>query len=301
MTNALTVDVEEHFQVEAFADSVAVDQWPLLPSRVTANTLRTLELFAELGLRATFFVVGWVAERNPQLLREIAAAGHEVGCHSYLHQHLERLSPEAFRQDTRRARAVIEDATGMSLKGYRAPSFSVTRRTLWALEILAEEGFRYDASVFPVRHDVYGMADAPRFPFRWSLPSGAELYEFPASTARFWGQNLPTGGGGYLRMLPLRYVRWTARRIIQGDGQPLMVYFHPWEIDPEQPRMAGRWRSRLRHYHNLNGMEARLRALLSGKTFAPAWDVLQRYLQTHEVPAIAAPAALMPAAGSNAR
>jgi polysaccharide deacetylase family protein (PEP-CTERM system associated) len=276
--NALSVDVEEHFMVEAFADRISPDTWPTLPSRVVENTHRVLTLFAQHRMRATFFVVGWVAERYPGLVREISAAGHEVACHSYLHQAIWKLSPEQFRQDTRRALSAIEDATGKKVQGYRAPTFSVVDRTLWALDILAELGLQYDSSIFPVHHDTYGIPDAPRFTFSWKLASGS-LFEMPMTTARVFRRNLPGGGGGYLRILPLFYNRWIMRRIVDHEKRPVVLYFHPWEIDPEQPRMSGTWKSRLRHYRNLHDMERRLSVFLADHRFAPLCEVLQAEIQ----------------------
>ena len=281
--NALSVDVEEHFHVEAFAGVVKPADWPGLPSRVVANTQRTLELFARYGAKATFFLVGWVAERHPDLVKEIVAAGHEVGCHSYWHRAISRITPEQFREDTRRAVGVIEQAASAQVRGYRAPTFSISTKTLWALEILAEEGFLYDSSVFPVRHDLYGMPDAPRFFFQWCLPDGRSLYEMPMTTVRVWGRNWPASGGGWLRILPLAYTRWALGRVIGREQRPVILYFHPWEIDREQPRMNGPLKSRLRHYTNLSAMESRLGAILSDHRFACMHDVLQQELRTGRV------------------
>lgn len=282
MVNALTVDVEEHFQVEAFADWITPAAWGQHPSRVVENTQRVLDLFSEFKVHATFFMVGWVAERHPELVRRIAEQGHELGCHSHLHRHITRLMPEEFRSDAQRARATIEDAGGVRVRGYRAPTFSIVPATLWALDILAEIGFEYDSSVFPVRHDLYGMSRAPRVPFRWLLPGDSHLYEFPASTVRMLGRNLPTGGGGYLRILPMPYIRWSLNRIA-AERQPAMVYLHPWEVDPEQPRLPGRWKSRLRHYVNLTKMQSRLRALLARAEFTTMWQVLEARIAAGEV------------------
>jgi len=283
LANALTVDVEEHFQVEAFAAGVRSEDWPSHPSRVAANTARVLDLFARFGVRGTFFIVGWVAEREPALVRDIAAAGHELGCHSHLHRHLRRLTPKEFADDTRRALRAIEDAAGVKVKGYRAPTFSVVGETLWALEVLSELGLEYDSSIFPVHHDLYGMPAAPRFPFQWSLPGGRTLVEFPASTTQWAGRNLPTGGGGYLRILPQFYTRWSLARVA-AEHQPAMIYFHPWEIDPGQPRIAASWKSRLRHYANLGSMEGRISALLRAASFAPMADVLRAKIEAGPLP-----------------
>lgn len=272
--DGLSVDVEDYYHTEAFADRIAPDSWDQFPSRVADNTARTLELFARKGVRATFFLLGKVVEQNGNLVREIIKAGHEIGCHSYKHQCVWRLTPEQFREDTRRAVRLIEDAGGEAVAGYRAPTFSIVRRTLWALEILLEEGFSYDASIFPTRHDVYGIPDAPRFPFRWLGAGGKSLDEIPSTTVRFLGRNLPVGGGGYLRILPMWYTRWGLNRVRAMDRSPVAMYFHPWEIDPRQPRLDGRWKSRLRQYINLGQMEERISQTLDGGTFVPLRDFL---------------------------
>jgi polysaccharide deacetylase family protein (PEP-CTERM system associated) len=271
---ALSVDVEDYFHVEAFADRIRYEDWPSFPSRVVRNTQRLLELFARHGARGTFFILGWVAEREPALVRQIAAAGHEIACHSYRHAALWRLTPEEFRADTRRAVQSLEEAAGVRVVGYRAPTFSIVPRTLWALEILAEEGFLYDSSVFPVVHDLYGIPEAPRFPFRWELAAGRSLYEIPPMTVRLAGRNLAIAGGGYLRLYPMWLTRWAVRRVQHRERRPVLIYLHPWEIDPAQPRLAGRWKSRLRHYRNLEQMEARLDELLRSGPFVPFRELL---------------------------
>ncbi len=284
--DALSVDVEDYFHVEAFADRIRPDTWEQYPSRVVDNTRRVLELFSGAGVRGTFFVLGWVAERFPHLVREIQAAGHELGCHSYLHQCIWRLTPEQFRSDTRRALAAIQDAGGTAVTGYRAPTFSVVEHTLWALEILAEEGLQFDSSVFPVRHDVYGMPAAPRSAFCWDLGGGRRFPELPMSTLRLLDSNFPVGGGGYLRLLPMAYSRWGQKRL-RSHGMPFQLYLHPWEIDPEQPRLPGRWKSRLRHYRNLNLMQPRIEGLLSEGMFGPLGEVLAAYGDPKELPTVA--------------
>ncbi len=284
--NALSVDVEDYFHVEAFADRVRYEDWPSFPSRVVRNTERLLELFARHGARGTFFILGWIAEREPALLRQIAAAGHEIACHSYRHAALWRLTPEEFRADTRRAVRRIEDAVGVPVVGYRAPTFSVVPRTLWALEILAEESFLYDSSVFPVVHDLYGIPEAPRFPFRWELAAGRSLYEIPPMTVRLAGRNLAVAGGGYLRLYPMWFTRWAVRRVQQSERRPVLIYLHPWEVDPAQPRLSGRWKSRLRHYRNLEQMEARLDELLRTGWFVPFREFLEWERQHGHVAAV---------------
>lgn len=276
LTDALSVDVEDYFHVEAFADCVSIDNWPHYPSRFAENTRRVLEIFAAHRCHATFFVLGWIAERNPALVREIKAAGHEIACHSYAHRHVTTFIPVQFRDDLRRAKKAIEDACGAPVLGYRAPTFSIVRQSLWALEILADEGFLYDSSIFPIRHDLYGFPDAPRFLHRQPLGSGHSIFEVPLSTVRMFGTNWPAGGGGYLRLLPLSYTRWAVRQIHRAEKQPVVFYFHPWEIDPEQPRINGKWKSRFRHYTGLRSMEGRLRKLLAEGQFEPIIDLVRR-------------------------
>jgi polysaccharide deacetylase family protein (PEP-CTERM system associated) len=272
--DALSVDVEDYYHVEAFRDRIQPKTWPLYPSRVVENTRRVLDLLSSRGARATFFVLGWVAERHPQIVREILDAGHEIGCHSYWHRCIWRLSPEEFRADTRRAREAIEDAGGRAVLGYRAPSFSIVDRSRWAIDILAEEGFVYDSSVFPIHHDVYGIPHAPRFPFRWTNRQGHRLYEIPPTTMRLGPWNLPAAGGAYLRILPEWYTRWAVRGA-RREGRALVVYFHPWEIDPHQPRLKGRIKSEFRHYFQLGRMEGRLERILATGNFAPLIEHLE--------------------------
>jgi polysaccharide deacetylase family protein (PEP-CTERM system associated) len=276
LSDVLTVDVEDYYHVEAFADRIAARSWPDYPSRVRENTRRILRIFEEHGCRGTFFVLGWVAERDPMLIREIVAAGHEVACHSYGHRRVNSLTPEEFREDLRRARIAIEDAAGKRIWGYRAPTFSIGRDNLWALEILAEQSFLYDSSIFPIRHDVYGFPGAPRFPHHLKLQSKLELFEIPMSTVRIAGMAWPAGGGGYLRLIPMAYTRWAVQQIHEKERQPVILYLHPWELDPEQPRIAGKWKSRLRHYVGLKGMEKRLRELLTSGTYITAIELVQR-------------------------
>jgi polysaccharide deacetylase family protein (PEP-CTERM system associated) len=273
----LSIDVEDYFHVEAFAGSVSRDDWPKYESRVRKNTERILALLEQYGQKATFFILGWVAEREPSLVRAIANGGHEVACHSYAHQRVFTLTPQEFRSDLRRAKAVIEDAAGQQLFGYRAPTFSICKESLWALEILAGEGFLYDSSIFPIRHDLYGMPDSPRFPHKRILPGGEGIVEIPASVTRRLGVNWPVAGGGYLRHLPMQYTR-AGMRQIHKHQQPVNVYFHPWEIDPDQPRIAARWKSRFRHYRGLHKTEPRLCELLEGRRFEPMIEFVRRFL-----------------------
>ncbi|MGH7847852.1 MAG: XrtA system polysaccharide deacetylase [Candidatus Binatia bacterium] len=274
MTNALTVDVEDYFHVAAFARVVRREHWDSYPRRVGRNTTRLLELLAEQGVRATFFVLGWVAEKLPRLIQQIGQAGHRIGCHGYAHEMIYRNSPEEFRADLRKAKGLLEDTLGVPVRSFRAPSYSITAESLWALEILAEEGFQYDSSIFPIVHDNYGIADAPRFPYWKVLNSGLRIQEFPPSTVRLFGINVPVAGGGYLRLLPCAVTSWAIRRINRVDKEPAMIYLHPWEIDPDQPRIAAPLLSRFRHYQNLDSTEDKMKRLLSQFSFAPMEEVL---------------------------
>ncbi len=239
LLNAFSVDVEDYFQVMAFEKAIRRDQWEGLEPRVERNTRRLLDLCARYGVRGTYFVLGWVAERCPGLVRDIRAAGHELGTHGYDHRRVTTLTPAQFRDDVRRSKGAIEDAAGVEVIGYRAPNYSIVRETLWAMDVLIEEGFRYDSSIFPIRHDRYGIPDFPRFPRRVRGSNGTALHEFPISTVRLAGMNLPFVGGGYLRHFPLAFIRWGMRRLNGGERRPAIVYIHPWEIDPGQPAPAG--------------------------------------------------------------
>jgi polysaccharide deacetylase family protein (PEP-CTERM system associated) len=258
--NAFSIDVEDYFHVEALAEVVDRSSWNAREYRVEQSTRRIMDLLAAEGVRATFFILGWVAKRSPQLVRDIHAAGHEVACHGLTHQMVTRQTPEQFRGETIEAKAILEDATGSAVHGYRAATYSITRRSLWALDILAELGFVYDSSINPIRHDLYGIPDAPRFPYR---VSGHKLLEVPVTTVELLGQRLPCGGGGYFRLLPYTLFRGAVRRVNRIDGQAAVFYCHPWEVDPEQPRIDGlSLKSRFRHYTNLSRMAQRLQCLL---------------------------------------
>jgi sugar transferase (PEP-CTERM system associated)/polysaccharide deacetylase family protein (PEP-CTERM system associated) len=270
---ALTVDVEDYFQAAAFRHVIRYDQWEGMESRVEQNTQRVLDLLSEMNQRGTFFVLGWIAERFPALVRRIQAAGHELGCHSYAHRFVYDQTAEEFREDTLRALKAIEDAAGVSVGVYRAPNFSITPRSLWALDILAELGFKVDCSIFPIHHDLYGFPTAPRRPFRIRV-NGSTLLEFPASTVRFGRWNLPVTGGGYLRQLPFSY-QLRALKALEGRRETVQLYFHPWELDPEQPRLAVSLLSRLRHYRNLDQTANRLRRLLPLFHFDAVSEVMQ--------------------------
>lgn len=260
MQNALSVDVEDWFHVGAFERTIARADWSNLTHRVERNTDAVLALFAEAGVKATFFTLGWVAEHYPALMRRIADAGHEVASHGYDHARVFSLSPEGFRADLRRSRALLQDASGQPVLGYRAPSFSIDHRTPWAHQILAEEGYLYSSSVAPIRHDHYGWPQSPRF--GWKPVAGAPLLELPVTTAEFHGRRLAAGGGGFFRLLPYGFSRWAIRQVNAREQRPAIIYFHPWEIDPDQPRVAGApLKSRLRHYSNLSVMADKLRRL----------------------------------------
>jgi polysaccharide deacetylase family protein (PEP-CTERM system associated) len=274
MRNALTFDVEDYFHVEAAAGSVSPGQWTGFAPRVADNTRRILDLLDTHSVSATFFVLGWVADRHGALVREIHARGHEVGCHSYAHRLVYSMGREEFRDDVRRAKAAIEDAAGTAIYGYRAPTFSVVEKSLWALDVLAEEGFEYDSSVFPIHHDRYGMPAAPRFPHRVRGRGGA-IVEFPMTTVRLAGQRLPFCGGGYFRLLPYPVIRAGLRWINRHEGQPGIVYLHPWELDPDHPDLPIRGLTRRRHYVNIKGTARKLDRLLRDFAFGAARDVLR--------------------------
>lgn len=268
--NAMTVDVEDFFQVQAFAAAIDRASWETRPSRVEGNMDKILALFAEHDVKATFFTLGWIAERHRSLIRRIVDQGHELASHGYEHIPVFQHEPQAFRIDVRRAKRLLEDIGGTAVRGYRAASFSVTEDTLWALSVLAEEGYDYSSSIYPVLHDHYGMPRAPRFAFH---PREDRFLEIPLTTVRIFGQNVPCSGGGYFRLFPYVVSRLGLRRVNERDGQPCVFYFHPWEIDPDQPRVAGvPVKSRFRHYLNLGRMEARLQRLLTDF----AWSRMDR-------------------------
>lgn len=273
LINAFTVDVEDYFQVTAFADRIRPSEWDHFESRVVPNTRRILRLLDAHQVRGTFFILGWVADRYPELVRDIQRAGHELGCHSYWHRLVYDLTPDEFRDDLRRARNAIEDITGEPVVAYRAPSFSITARSLWALDILIEEGVRFDSSIFPIYHDRYGIPNAERFPHVITRTTG-ELMEFPPSVYRLPKLNLPVGGGGYFRLYPTQLTCRCLSRINRIERQPFMFYIHPWEFDPDQPRLAASRRSRLRHYVNLTKTEQRTTRLLRQFRFGSLTEAL---------------------------
>ena len=270
ITNALTVDVEDYFQVSAFEPHIDRRDWEAIPCRVERNMDRILQLFSGRGVKATFFTLGWIAERYPAMVRRLITEGHEVASHGYEHTRVTQQDPARFRQDVRRTKALLEDLSGTEVKGYRAASYSIGADNLWALDVLHEEGYRYSSSIYPIHHDLYGMPDAPRFAFR-TRPEG--ILEIPVTTSQLGGRKLPCGGGGYFRLLPYRVSRWAMRRVNRADGEPCLFYFHPWEIDPDQPRQAGvSMKTRIRHYLNLGRTEARLKRLLDDFH----WDRMDR-------------------------
>ena len=267
MKNFLTIDVEDYFQVAAFADIVSPDNWDSMEQRVSAPVERLLQTLDKHGVKATFFIVGWTAEKHPGIVRAIAAHGHEIGCHSYWHRKVYEMTPEAFRADTRRARQVLENLSGRKITAYRAPSYSITAKSMWAIDILKEEGFTADSSIFPIVHDMYGIPDAPRF--RHELPQKG-IEEFPLSTAVIFGRRIPVSGGGYFRLFPYWFTKTALKRINRQENQPFVFYIHPWELDPGQPRFKNaRLLSRFRHYNNLGKTRERFERLLSDFDFIP--------------------------------
>ncbi|MFZ1685155.1 MAG: XrtA system polysaccharide deacetylase [Candidatus Zixiibacteriota bacterium] len=277
--NLLTVDLEEWYVVEALTARFGSDQWQGLESTVVRNTRVLLDLFEHKDVRATFFILGWCAERHPQLIAEIAERGHEVACHSYQHVRVDKLTPEAFREDTVRAIDAIVKACGVKPRGYRAPSWSINPSCSWAFRILAELGFDYDSSIFPIKHDIYGMPDAPRQLFRMSFDDGKQLWEFPCATFRIFGYNLPLAGGGYLRHSPYWYSAFMINRL-NRQGMPAMVYIHPWEIDPEPPKIEGLTSvQKFRTYGSTDILGRKLYKLLSDYQFTTISDYVSRQIR----------------------
>jgi polysaccharide deacetylase family protein (PEP-CTERM system associated) len=288
MLNVLTVDVEDYFHVEAFARTIHYEQWDSYDRRVERNVARILDMFDRNKAKGTFFILGWVAEKYPHLARQIAAEGHEIGCHGYAHQRLQTLTQNQFREDLRRATAVLTDQVQRPVRCYRAPSFSIVRNTMWAFDVLAEEGFVFDSSLFPVRHDNYGVPDAERFPY-WQVTSrGSRIFEFPPSTVRTAKNNWAVAGGGYLRLFPYTATHWAIRHINDVQQQPAMVYFHPWEIDPEQPVMDAGLRSTLRHYINLKTTAGKIERLLEDFQFTTLSDACMQHPAYAPQPAVLA-------------
>lgn len=271
--NAMSIDIEDWFQVGAFEDVIARESWETLPSRVERNSDAALELFAQAGVKATFFTLGWVAARHPALIRRFADAGHEVASHGWDHKRVFTFTPEQFRADIRHARTAVEDAAGQRVQGYRAPSFSIDARNPWAHKILAEEGYSYSSSVAPIAHDHYGWREAPRFLFR--PVAGSHFVEMPVTTVELAGRRMAAGGGGFFRMLPYAFSHWAVGRVNDIEHRPAAFYFHPWEIDPDQPRVAGApLRSRVRHYSRLSAMRGKMLKLLSDFSWGTTAEVV---------------------------
>ena len=275
--HCLSFDVEEHFQVSAFESPMRRRHWDQFESRVQLNTEKLLELLAKNGVQATFFILGWVAERYPSLVHQIASAGHEVASHGYAHELITSQTPVVFREDIRKAKAILKSILSKPVLGYRAPSFSITKDTMWATQVLVEEGYIYDSSIFPVVHDRYGVPSANPELHQLSTASGL-LWEVPPSTVKCLGIRLPVAGGGYFRLYPYPVLRALLRKL-EGEGAPLVMYMHPWEFDPDQPRMEGSMVSRMRHYLNLDKTEGRMRALLEDFSFAPIRQVFPQIEQ----------------------
>lgn len=278
--NAMTVDVEDYFHVSALSEVISRNDWASLEFRAERSTDRLLEMFAEKNVKATFFVLGWVTEKSPALVRRIHDAGHEIACHGLTHELVYRQTPEVFRDETSRSKAMLEDTIGAPVVGYRAASYSITSKSLWALDILCELGFKYDSSIFPIAHDRYGIPGADQRPGPIAAPNGARIVEFPLSTRSVLGVRVPVAGGGYFRLLPYWFTRWALAGVNREDAMPFVFYLHPWEIDPEQPRVRASLLSRFRHYNNLHKCEARLRALLDDFRFATMREVLQPHFDT---------------------
>jgi polysaccharide deacetylase family protein (PEP-CTERM system associated) len=279
MNNAMTIDVEDYFHVSALANVISRKDWDKLEYRAEKSTERILQLFESKGVKATFFVLGWVTQRSPQLVRKIHAAGHEVACHGLTHELVYRQTPEVFREETDISKKMLEDTIGERVLGYRAASYSITRQSLWAIDILCDLGFTYDSSIFPIAHDRYGIPGAPREPGPIKDSRGKSIVEFPLSTVKFMGRRLPCSGGGYFRLLPYGFTRWALRKINKDDNLPFIFYLHPWEVDPGQPRYENAsWLSRFRHYTNLDKCESRLSTLLDEFRFTTVRDVLRPHL-----------------------
>lgn len=280
MRNALTVDLEDYYHVSAFSKNITQEQWGLQEDRVERSTDLLLEWFAHAGYKATFFTLGWVAEQHPQIIRRVAEQGHEVACHSLRHRTVYEMTPLEFREDTRRAKQILEDAAGTPVRGYRAPSFSITEKSLWAFEVLASLGFQYDSSIFPVRHPNYGMPAISRSPFVVNTGAG-QVVEFPLPTLELAGRRSPLGGGAYLRLLPYWYTRWGIRYLNAREDSPVCVYLHPWEVDPGQPHVNGSMSARIRHTLGLRGLGGKLRRLLRDFEFCPLGALVEELSKTN--------------------
>lgn len=275
--NAMTVDVEDYFQVSAFEPYIAKEQWDTLPCRVERNTHKILDLLEERSIKATFFTLGWVAERYPDLIKRIVLDGHELACHGYEHIRVTEQTPEQFRNDVSKTKKLLEALSGKEVKGYRAASYSIGANNLWAHNVLQEEGFKYSSSIYPVKHDLYGMPDAPRFIHE--PIENQNFKEIPITTIRFGNKNLPCGGGGFFRFYPYALSKWAFNRVNNQENESGIFYFHPWEIDPEQPRQHGlSLKTRTRHYLNLHRMENRIKRLLTDFN----WDTMENVFQIND-------------------
>lgn len=275
LTNALTIDVEDYFQVSAFARYIPREQWDTRECRVERNIERILQMLDERQVKATFFTLGWIAERYPAMVRRIVEQGHELASHGYAHERASDLDARAFAQDIGSAKKILEDLSGRAVRGYRAPSFSIGTKNLWAFDALVQAGYDYSSSIYPIAHDHYGMPDSPRFAYR----VGQGLLEVPPTTLRVFNRNMPSSGGGYFRLLPYALSRWMIRRVNERDREPAVFYFHPWEIDAAQPRIPGLdMRTRFRHYVNIGRMEERLQQLLQDFRWGRMDDI---FLGTH--------------------
>lgn len=275
MRNVLSVDVEDYFQVAALSETIKVEEWSQITPRVENNTRRLLDLFDKHEVKATHFILGWVAEKFPELVKEIDSRGHEVASHGYSHQLVYDQTPEVFRDETARSKDLLEDILGKPVNGYRAASYSITKKSLWALDILCEIGFKYDSSIFPIRHDRYGIPDAKLLPHRLRTPNGNQIIEFPLTTSSLFGMKLPAAGGGYFRLYPYALSKYLLTKV-QKSNRPIVFYLHPWEIDSEQPRVKAGVLSTFRHYNNLDKCETRLGKLLEDFSFSTMADVLTR-------------------------
>ncbi|MBI1425236.1 MAG: DUF3473 domain-containing protein [Gammaproteobacteria bacterium] len=273
MNNVLSVDVEDYFHVAALSETIKVDDWSNISPRVVDNTRRLLDLFDRHNVKATHFVLGWVAERFPELVREIDTRGHEVASHGYSHQLVYDQSPDVFHEETRKSKAMLEDILGKPVHGYRAASYSITKKSLWALDILSDLGFKYDSSIFPIRHDRYGIPDAEPLPHKLKTPNGNHIVEFPLTTSSLFGVKMPAAGGGYFRLYPYALSKFLLRRV-EKEHKPIVFYLHPWEIDHAQPRVKASALSTFRHYNNLDKCEGRLEKLLQDFSFTTMSDVL---------------------------
>lgn len=279
--HAMTIDVEDYFHVAALSDVVKPQDWDSQPSRVYENTNKILSIFDDKNVKGTFFVLGWVAERFPSLVKEIAAQGHEIASHGFSHQLIYKQSMDVFREETKRSKSVLEDIVQQPVTGYRAASYSITKKSLWALDILAELGFTWDSSIFPIYHDNYGIPDTPSEPYQIRTASGAVLTEFPITSAKKFGLNIPAAGGGYFRQFPYPVFKYLFSAATDQGRSPKIFYLHPWEIDPDQPRFNNAsWFSRFRHYTNLDKCEVRLRQLMDDFDFGTITDSLQAYAQS---------------------